>query len=59
MYIAGTFKTFGQKYLKSEATLSDISSVSAVFNAVCYNNNNNNNNNNNSINNKNNHQQQQ
>lgn len=34
MYIAGTFKTFGQQSFNSEAFLASISSISAIFNAV-------------------------
>lgn len=34
MYVAGTFKTFGQEFFQNEAFLAQVSSVSAIFNAV-------------------------
>ena len=34
MYIAGTFKTFGQETFSDEGFLASISSISAIFNAV-------------------------
>jgi OFA family oxalate/formate antiporter-like MFS transporter len=33
MYLAGTFKTFGQESIKSEAFLSMVTSMSSIFNA--------------------------
>ena len=34
MYVAGTFKTFGQEFFQNEAFLAQVSSVSAIFNAL-------------------------
>jgi nitrate/nitrite transporter NarK len=34
MYVAGTFKTFGQEFFQNESFLAQVSSVSAIFNAV-------------------------